>query len=72
MTHNILINALKKFGVTPIETKGEKFNPEFHQAMSQIPTDEMEPNCVVDEFQKGYMIKDRLLRPSMVSVSVKK
>ena len=69
MTHGMLLSALKKFGVTPVESAGAPFNPEFHQAMTQIPTDQSPPNTVVEEFQKGYMLKDRLLRPAMVSVS---
>jgi len=69
MTHSMLITALKKFGVTPIEASGVVFDPSFHQAMTQIPTDQQPPNTVVDEFQKGYMLKDRLLRPAMVSVA---
>jgi molecular chaperone GrpE len=69
MTHGILLSALKKFGVTPVESAGTTFNPEFHQAMTQVPTDQTPPNTVVEEFQKGYMLKDRLLRPTMVSVS---
>lgn len=70
MTHSILISALKKVHVTPIESAGAVFDPAFHQAMSQIPTEDCPPNTVVTEFQKGYMIKERLLRPAMVSVSV--
>jgi molecular chaperone GrpE len=69
MTHSMLVAALKKFGVTPIETAGAVFDSAFHQAMAQIPTDQQTPNTVIDEFQKGYMLKDRLLRPAMVSVS---
>lgn len=69
MTHGMLISALKKFGVTPIEASGAPFDPSFHQAMTQIPTDQHPPNTVVEEFQRGYMLKERLLRPAMVSVS---
>lgn len=69
MTHGMLMTALKKFGVTPIESADAQFDPAFHQAMSQIETDEHPPNTVVEEFQKGYMLKERLLRPAMVSVS---
>lgn len=69
MTHGMLLSALKKFGVTPVDSIGTNFNPEFHQAMTQVPTDQTPPNTVVEEFQKGYMLKDRLLRPAMVSVS---
>ena len=69
MTHGMLLTALKKFNVTPIEAAGTPFDSAFHQAMSQVPTDEHEPNTVVEEYQKGYMLKDRLLRPSMVTVA---
>jgi molecular chaperone GrpE len=69
MTHGMLVAALKKFGVTPVEAAGAPFDPAFHQAMSQVETDQYPPNTVVEEFQKGYMIKDRLLRPAMVSVA---
>jgi molecular chaperone GrpE len=69
MTHTMLLTALKKFNVTPIEAVGTPFDSAFHQAMAQVPTDEYEPNTVVEEYQKGYMLKERLLRPSMVTVA---
>lgn len=69
MTHAMLLTALKKFNVTPIEAVGATFDSAFHQAMAQVPTDQHEPNTVVEEYQKGYMLKDRLLRPSMVTVA---
>lgn len=69
MTHAMLLTTLKKFNVTPIEAVGAPFDSAFHQAMAQIPTDQHEPNTVVEEFQKGYMLKERLLRPSMVTVA---
>jgi molecular chaperone GrpE len=69
MTHSMLLTTLKKFNVTPIEAVGAPFDSAFHQAMSQVPTAQHKPNTVVDEFQKGYMLKERLLRPSMVSVA---
>ena len=69
MTHAMLLTALKKFSVTPIEAVGAPFDSAFHQAMAQVPTDQYEPNTVVEEYQKGYMLKERLLRPSMVSVA---
>ena len=69
MTSDMFASALKKFGVTPVESAGVPFDPSFHQAMTQIPTDQHPPNTVVEEYQKGYMLKDRLLRPAMVSVS---
>jgi len=69
MTHAMLLTALKKFNVTPIEAVGTPFDSAYHQAMAQVPTDQHEPNTVVEEYQKGYMLKERLLRPSMVSVA---
>lgn len=69
MTHAMLLTALKKFNVIPIEAVGAPFDSAFHQAMAQVPTDQHEPNTVVEEYQKGYMLKERLLRPSMVTVA---
>jgi len=69
MTHGMLVAALKKFGVTPIDSVGTPFDSAFHQAMAQVPTDEYPPNTVVEEYQKGYLLKERLLRPAMVTVS---
>lgn len=69
MTHGMLVAALKKFGVTPIESVGTPFDSAFHQAMAQVPTDDCPPNMVVEEYQKGYLLKERLLRPAMVTVS---
>lgn len=69
MTHCMLLAALKKFGVTPVEAAGAPFDPAYHQAMSQVETDEHPPNTVVQQFQKGYLLKERLLRPAMVSVA---
>lgn len=69
MTHAMLIAALKKFGVIPIEAVGTPFDSAFHQAMAQVPSDEYPPNTVVEEYQKGYLLKERLLRPAMVTVS---
>jgi molecular chaperone GrpE len=69
MTHTMLLAAVKKFSVTPIEAVGLPFDSAYHQAMAQVPTDQYEPNTVVEEYQKGYMLKERLLRPSMVTVA---
>ncbi len=72
LTLTMLLSTLKKFGVTPIETpQGTPFDPQYHQAMTQIPSPDQEPNTIVNVFQKGYMINDRLLRPAMVTVAVK-
>ena len=69
LTLTMLLAALKKFGATPIESKGAPFDPAFHQAMAQVETGAQETNTVVDEYQKGYMLNDRLLRPAMVTVA---
>src|SRR5512137_2156455 len=61
MTHGMLIAALKKFGVTPVESLGAPFDPNFHQAMAQVPTDGQPANTIVEEYQKGYLLKERLL-----------
>jgi molecular chaperone GrpE len=66
----MLLAALKKFGVVPIETTiGISFDPAYHQAMCQVESGDHGPNTVVEEFQKGYLLNDRLLRPAMVSVA---
>jgi molecular chaperone GrpE len=69
MTHGMLLSSLKKFGVSPLEAAGTPFDPAFHQAMAQVPTDDHAPNTVIEEYQKGYKLKERLLRPAMVTVS---
>jgi molecular chaperone GrpE len=66
-----LQDTLARFGVKPIEAKGQPFDPNVHQAVSTTPTDEADENTVVEEMRKGYMLNGRLLRPSMVSVAVK-
>jgi molecular chaperone GrpE len=69
LTRTMLLSVLKKFGVEPIESRGVEFDSAFHQAMCQIESDELAPNTVIEEFQKGYLLNDRLLRPAMVSVA---
>lgn len=61
--------ALEDFGVKPIVALGAPFDPNLHQAMGQMESAEHAPNTVVTEYQKGYLLHDRLLRPSMVIVS---
>lgn len=60
---------LERHYVSPIQALGESFDPAFHQAMCQEESSDQPPNTVVQEFQKGYLIHDRLLRPAMVVVS---
>ncbi len=61
--------ALEKFGVKEIEAVGQPFNPALHHAISHEECADAEPGLVIKEFQKGYLLKDKLLRPSIVSVS---
>ena len=69
MVHRSLVDALKKEGVEPIEAVGQQFDPHLHQAVMQIEDENFESNVVVEEFQKGYKLKDRVIRPSMVKVN---
>ena len=62
-------DALAKLGVQPITAEGERFDPNLHQAIQMVDTDEVEDNHVLDELQRGYKLKDRLLRPAMVRVA---
>ena len=64
-----LVEVLSKYGITQISAMGETFDPEKHEAIAQVESDEHEPNTVVAEHHKGYYLVDRLLRPSLVSVS---
>jgi len=66
-----LETIFKKNGVEPIECMNKKFDPNFHQAMLEVEDDTKDSGIVVQEIQKGYMMKDRLLRPSMVGVAKK-
>ena len=67
-----LVSIFKKNGIESIECINKKFDPNFHQAMLEVEDNTKEPGTVVQEIQKGYMMKDRLLRPSLVSVTKKR
>lgn len=69
MTLGLLLSAVKKFDVEPINPVGEPFNPEFHEAMSMVANPDMAPNSVMAVLQKGYTLSGRLLRPAMVIVA---
>jgi molecular chaperone GrpE len=69
MVYRSILDALKKEGVEVIEAVGRPFDPHLHQAVMQVEDSNYEPNTVVEEFQKGYKLKDRVIRPSMVKVS---
>jgi molecular chaperone GrpE len=66
-----MVSILSKNGITPIDSIGKKLDPNLHQAMMEIDDDQKEPGSIIQEIQKGFMMKDRLLRPSLVGVSKK-
>lgn len=70
MTFRQLDQILDQEGLKRLETVGQPFNPEFHQAIQQVESDEHEEGTVVEEVQQGYVFKDKVLRPSMVKVSM--
>lgn len=69
MVHKQLLQVMEQEELKPIEAVGQPFNPEYHQAVMQVETEEHEEGIVVEELQKGYMLKDKVIRPSMVKVS---
>ena len=71
LTMRQLTDMLEKEGVTPISAVGEEFNPELHEAMMRECTDECPDNTVLEEFEKGYTLNGKLLRPARVKVAVK-
>jgi molecular chaperone GrpE len=68
LTLKLLDSVFQKFGLTVLDPKGQKFDPERHQAISVLNSSEVPPNHVVNVVQKGYLLNDRLLRPAMVVV----
>jgi len=69
LTLKSLVDTLKKYSVETINPENEPFDPQFHQAMSMAPSPDVEPNTVINVFQKGYALNGRLVRPAMVVVS---
>lgn len=69
MVYRSLLDALKNEGVEVIEAVGKEFDPHLHQAVMQAEDENYDSNIVVEEFQKGYMLKDRVIRPAMVKVN---
>jgi molecular chaperone GrpE len=65
-----LVEALKKLGLEPIDSEGQPFDPYIHQAIERVETEEAEDHTVLEEYQRGYNFKGRLLRPAMVRVAV--
>ncbi|MFZ3136164.1 MAG: nucleotide exchange factor GrpE [Thermodesulfovibrionales bacterium] len=66
-----LKKTLEKFGLTAIEAEGKPFDPVVHHAMSQVERNDTEDNTVVEDFRRGYMLRDKVLRPALVAVSKK-
>jgi molecular chaperone GrpE len=66
-----LMDTLRRLGVVPIEAVGQRFDPHLHEALVRLETDEQEENLVVQELRRGYLFKDRLLRPAQVGVSTR-
>ena len=69
LTLKMLGDVMARFGVEQVDPMGEPFNPEFHQAMSMVPREDVPPNTVVAVIQKGYLLNGRLVRPALVVVS---
>jgi len=69
LTLQQVLQTLNRFGLAPFESVGNPFDPTRHEAMLVVETDQHEPNQVVEEFQRGYFLNERLLRPATVSVS---
>ena len=67
-----LVSIFEKNRIKKIDTNNKKFDPNFHQAMSEIEDDKTDPGTILNEIQSGYMLGDRLLRPSLVGISKKK
>ena len=71
LTYKGLMTALEKFELLPMRSLGSPFDPNIHEALAMEETGEVDANCVVREFEKGYMYKDRLIRPAKVVVAKK-
>lgn len=67
-----LSDSLKKLGLEPIEAAGQKFDPHIHHAVEMVETEEHEDHSILDEYQRGYNFRGKLLRPAMVKVAVRK
>ncbi len=72
LVHKQCTDLLARFNVTAVDAVGAQFDPVVHQAVSQVETDDHPENTVADEFQKGYRLHDRLLRPALVTVAAPK
>ncbi len=71
LIHQRLTDALKRIGLEPLESTGKPFDPNIHHAIESVPTAEAEDHTVLDELQRGYNFRGKLLRPAMVRVAVR-
>lgn len=71
LIYNRLSEALKKLGLEPIEAVGQQFDPNLHHAVDRAETDQHEDQTILDEYQRGYYFRGRLLRPAMVKVALR-
>lgn len=69
LLHKQVMDTLTKLGLEPIETEGQEFDPNFHEAVMQTPTSEHPENTIINELQKGYKMGDKVLRASLVNVA---
>lgn len=69
LTLKVLLDVFAKYGIEQVDPQGKPFNPELHEAMTMVPSPDVEPNTVVDVLEKGYTLNGRLLRPARVVVS---
>ncbi len=72
LTHRSLLQAMERAGVTVVEAQDAEFDPKVHEAIRKIPTDEHPPGTIIEVFQTGYVLRDRLLRPALVAVAGQK
>jgi molecular chaperone GrpE len=70
MIYNRMYETLKKMGLEPVESVGKPFDPHMHQAVERVETKDAEDGTILAEFQRGYLFKGKMLRPSMVKVAV--
>ena len=71
MVYKMFYEAFEKFGVSRVKSAGEMFNPNVHQAIGTTESESVPENHIVDEFQMGYLLHDRIIRPAMVRISKK-
>ena len=69
LCHKLFLAALARYGVTPVDPRGEPFNPKWHEAIAMVANPDMEPNSVMDVLQRGYLLHDRVLRAAKVVVT---